>query len=399
MTSVLFVDDEPKLLRGIQRMLAGADCDWQAEFAQGGREALALLAQRAFDVVISDMRMPEMDGATFLGEVRERYPDTVRVVLSGHSERSLILRSVGVAHRYLAKPCEVEDLRSVVTRAMALRRVLSDSALRSLVSQLIRIPSAPRLYRDLMAQIQTSEKSLHDLGRTVAQDIGMTAKILQIVNSAFFGMPRHVSDPVQAVCLLGFDVLKALVMTVHIFTELAMDGVDGLGIEDLWNHSAETGALAKSIAAAEGCERDVCDHALMGGLLHDTGKLILAANQSKRYREALRLAERRPMSPLAAEREIFGTTHAEVGAYLLGLWGLPEPAVEAVAFHHRPADCLGTTITPLTAVHVANALEHAHRAATEEPPPDCLDSAYLDRLGLAQRWPIWQDRCLAGATQ
>jgi putative nucleotidyltransferase with HDIG domain len=399
MTRVLFVDDEPKLLRGLQRMLAGADCDWETAFAQNGREALTLLERQAFDVVVSDMRMPEMDGATLLDEVRQRYPDVARIVLSGHSERTLVFRSVGVAHRYLAKPCELDDLRSVVTRAIALRRVLADSGLRSLVSQLCKIPSMPQVYRELMARIQCPNKSLRDLGAIVAQDVGMTAKILQIVNSAFFGLPRHVPDPVQAVCLLGLDVLQALVVTIHIFAELPLDSVDDLGLGNLWNHSTETGAIAKLVASAQGCDREVCDHALMAGLLHDTGKLILAANQTQRYRQALRLAEERAMPPLAAERDVFGATHAEVGAYLLGLWGLPDPTVEAVAFHHRPAECGVPTLTPLTAVHVADALQHAHHEANDGASSDRLDTEYLEQLGLADRWPAWRDQCLAGASR
>ena len=399
MIRILFVDDEPKVLRGIERMLAASDCDWETEFAGGGREALALLAQRPFDVVVTDMRMPEMDGAALLNEVMSLYPQIVRVVLSGHSERELILRSVDAAHQYLAKPCDANHLRGVVTRAMALRAVLADESLRSLVSQLRKIPSMPRVYRELMTQIKDPNTSLNDLGAIVARDVGMTAKILQIVNSAFFGLPRHVPDPVQAVCLLGMDVLKALVMTVHIFAELPLENLGELGLANLWNHSTETGAIAKEIAAALGCERSLCDQALTAALLHDVGKLILAANQTRAYREVLRLAERGTMPCLAAERRVFGATHAEVGAYLLGLWGLPDPTVEAVAFHHRPADCTATAVTPLTAVHVADALQHAGPHPDENEPLAGLDIGYLDRLGLADRWPQWQDRYLAGAAR
>jgi putative nucleotidyltransferase with HDIG domain len=397
MIRVLFVDDEPKVLRGIARMLAGTDCSWETEFAEGGRAALALLAERPFDVVVSDMRMPEMDGAALLNEVMQLYPDVVRIVLSGHSERELILRSIDATHQYLAKPCDASHLVSVVTRAMALRRVLTDASLRGLVSQLNKIPSRPQVYRELTDQIRSPNESLKNLGKTIAQDMGMTAKILQIVNSAYFGLPRHVSDPIQAVCLLGLDVLKALVMTIHVFAELTPHAVDDLGIDGLWNHSTETGTLAKMVAVAEHCEPHVCDHALMAGLLHDIGRLILAANQADRYRESLRRAAEPGQSSLSAERAVFGTTHAEVGAYLLGLWGLPDPVVEAAAFHHQPAACEATVFTPLTAVHVANALERACHAAGGDDPPERLDLAYLERLGLANRWPVWRNQCLAGA--
>ncbi|MEW6250793.1 MAG: response regulator [Planctomycetota bacterium] len=392
MTRILFVDDEPQVLRGLERMLSGADCDWETEFAEGGPAALTLLAQRPFDVVVTDMRMPGMDGAALLKEVMRLYPAAVRIVLSGHSERELILRSVAVAHQYLAKPCDPSELMTVITRAVRLRQFLSEPALRTLVAQLERLPSMPQRYRDLMAQIECSNKSLRELGSIVAQDVGMTAKILQIVNSAFFGLPRRVSDPVQAVCLLGLDVLAALVMTVHVFSELPLDSVNGLRLADLWKHSAETGAIARMIASALACDREVCDQALVAGLLHDAGKLILIANQTERYRQALRLAKERATPILVAEHEVLGTTHAEVGAYLLGLWGLPDPTVEAVAYHHRPRDCGVNAVAPLTAVHAADALQHAHEDMNRGQPPDPPDPQYLEQLGLAGEWPKWWEQ-------
>ena len=399
MTRVLFVDDEPKVLRGLQRMFYDVECDWETAFAQSSREALTLLAKQAFDVVVSDMRMPEMDGAALLNEVKLRHPNVIRIVLSGHSDRELVIKSVGVAHRYLAKPCNSEDLRNVVMRAIALRQILTNSSLRSLISELSQIPSAPQHYRDIMLQVRASNKSLRELGEIIAQDIGMTAKILQIVNSAFFGLPRHVSDPVHAVCLLGLEVLEVLILTAHIFAETVTDKVDGLGIEALWNHSTETGAIAKCIASAENCEPQVRDHALIAGLLHDIGKLILAVNRSSQYREAIGLSAKGTTTFLEAERQVFGTTHAEAGAYLLGLWGLPEATVEAVAFHHRPADCLATTFTPVTAVHVADAMVHAQHETEETSGMQRLDTEHLARIGLAQRLPVWQNQCLVGANR
>lgn len=395
MIRVLFVDDEPKLLHGLQRMIAGSDVDWEAEFAESGPAALAALARQPFDVVVSDMRMPEMDGATLLEDVKKLYPDTVRIVLSGYSEQSLVLRSIGVAHRYLAKPCALDDLQNVITRAITLRRILSAPSLRGLVSQLSTIPSMPRIYEELTSEIESPLRSLKELGAIVAQDPAMTAKILHIVNSAFFGLPRQISDPSQAVCLLGLDVLKSLAMSVHVFAQLSPGSLRELGFETLWDHSAEMGTIAKAIAGAEGCGRDVCDQALTGGLLQDVGKLILAVNQTERYREALRLVTERGISHCAAEQEVFGATHAEVGAYLLGLWGLPEATVEAVAFHHQPALCQTSGVVPLTAVHVANALHCARARPHDDQPPPELDQAYLRKCGLGDRWATWRAQYLS----
>ncbi len=397
MTRLLFVDDEPKVLRGIQRLLCDLDCEWDVACASSGQEALTMLAAGAFDVVISDMRMPEMDGAALLTEVRHRHPDVVRIVLSGHSDRQLILSSVSAAHCYLAKPCDPDQLRSVVTRTVALRQVLRSTQLRSLVSRLKSIPSLPQLYQDVVEHLQTDELSLRTLGSIISQDIGMTAKILQMVNSAFFGMPCHVTDPAHAACLLGLEVLKALILTAHIFTELATSAIDGLGLDRLWEHSTQTGAIARRIAAMEGAEPDSRDHAFLAGLLHDTGKLILAVNLPGEYREVLSLSEAGAMSSRDAELQVFGATHAEVGAYLLGIWGLPEAIVEAVAFHHAPQESRINTFAPVTAVHVADAFEHAQREPGAEPRLTLLDYDYLARLQLTDKLSSWQDQHLTEA--
>lgn len=197
--------------------------------------------------------------------------------------------------------------------------------------------------------------------------------------------------------MLGFDVLRALIMTIQIFAELPVEGLADLGLQDLWRHSTATGAIAKRIASAEACDPQMCDHAFTAGLLHDAGKLILAANLTDRYRDVVRLTGSGEITHLAAEREVFGVTHAEIGAYLLGLWGLPDPVVEAVAFHHQPADCPSVVFGPVTAVHAANAVEHAHRNAGRVDPPNLVDEAYLARLGIADHWGTWCDQCRAGA--
>lgn len=391
MKRILFVDDEPKVLQGIQRMLRSMRHEWDMVFAQSGQEALGILAEQPADVVVSDMRMPGMDGVQFLTEVRRRYPETVRIALSGHSEREMILRAVGPTHQYLAKPCDPELLKSVVARAVALRGVLSKETLRQAVAQMQSLPSLPQVYVEMVEELRSPDASIKKVGELIGKDLGMTAKVLQLVNSAFFGLRRHVTGPSEAAALLGLDTLQALVLSVQVFAQLDHARATGLCVETLWNHSMATGTLAKRISAAEGCEARVCDHALMAGLLHDAGKLVLAANLPDEYRRALAVARDAAVAQREAEERIFGTTHAEAGAYLLGLWGLPDPIVEALAFHHCPNECLADTFTPLTAVHVANALEHEADHVAEDRDASPLDSDYLARIGLAERLPVWRE--------
>lgn len=391
MKRILFVDDEPKVLEGIQRMLHSMRHEWDMVFAQSGQEALSILAEQPADVVVSDMRMPGMDGVQLLTEVMQRYPQTVRIALSGHSEREMNVRAVGPTHQYLAKPCDSELLKNVVARATALRGVLSKDALRQAVSQMQSLPSLPQLYIEMVEELRSPDGSMKRVGEIVRKDVGMTAKVLQLVNSAFFGLRRHITDPSEAAKFIGLDTLQALVLSVHVFSEFDDARASGLSLETLWNHSMATGILAKRISAAEGCEAKLCDHALIAGILHDVGKLVLAANLPDQYSQAMAKARHTAVAPWEAEEQILGTTHAEAGAYLLGLWGLPDPIVEALAFHHRPNECLATMFTPLFAVHVANALVHEADSAAEDRDVSRLDTDYLAQTGLADRLSAWRE--------
>ena len=391
MRRVLFVDDEPKILEGLQRMLRSMRHEWEMEFALGGPSAMEALSSRPFDVVVTDMRMPGMDGAMLLSQVRGLHPQIVRIVLSGHSDQDLVLSSVGPAHQYLSKPCDPELLKQTVIRACRLRDLLSNAKLSLLVSQMQSLPSLPSMYMVLMKEIEAPDPSIKKIGEIIAKDPGMTAKILQMVNSAFFGLRRHISNPADAVSLLGLDIVKSLVLSIHIFSEFSSTKIPGFSLADLWDHSAAVAAEAKKIAKAEKQSQQVVDDSFAAGLLHESGKLILAARLPKEYAEMLSLVTEGGLSTIEAERSVFGATYPEVGAYLLGLWGLPDSIVEAVAFHRSPSECPGDTFSSLTAVHIADYLlaEPTPVGATNAAIPE-LDSVYLARLGLDERMDSWK---------
>ncbi|MER3474355.1 MAG: two-component system response regulator [Armatimonadota bacterium] len=383
---ILFVDDEPNVLQGLQRMLRPMRSEWEMEFAGGGEEALQKMEQAPFDVIVSDMRMPGMNGAQLLKEVARRYPDTVRIVLSGHSDREYILQLVTTTHQYLAKPCDAQTIKDTVNRACALRDLLTSKELSALVSQVKSLPSLPSLYTRIIEILQSDDPSLQKIGQIVSEDIAMSAKVLQLVNSSFFGIARRISNPVQAVMFLGLETVKALVLSVHIFAKWDSSRVKGFDIERLWHHSMTVGAVAKRLSETEQLSARDVDSAFTAGLLHDVGKLILAASLPDPYQRVLAESKAQNIPLWQAEERTFGTSHAEVGAYLLGLWGLPTSIVEAVAWHHRPAESPARTFCPLTTVHIANALWCANEPGCV---PD-LDTALIESMGLAERIPIWQ---------
>ncbi|MHC4695152.1 MAG: HDOD domain-containing protein [Planctomycetota bacterium] len=389
MKRILFVDDEANVLQGLQRMLRPMRREWEMTFCPGGQEALRALADDPFDVIVSDMRMPGLDGAALLAEVARQYPQVVRIVLSGQSSRETTLQSIGVAHQFLAKPCDPERLKQTVSHAFALRDLLSDETLKRALSRLKSVPSMPAVYTELVEELRYSDASVRRVGEIISQDPGMTTKVLQLVNSAFFGVPRQVSSPGHAASLLGTDTIKALVLGIDVFSRFKDTTVEGISPESVQKHSADTAATAKQIAMTEKAAPNVADASLMAGFLHDVGKLILAQNLPEQYGKVLAM-HKNGVSLCEAERKEFGATHAQVGAYLLGLWGLPDRLVEATAFHHCPGESFGQSFSPVTAVHVANVLVHGH---TNEGEGEELDLDYLARLGIADRVPTWRAAC------
>ncbi|HEX9652455.1 MAG TPA: response regulator [bacterium] len=390
---ILFVDDEPQVLQGLQRMLHSMRNDWSMEFASSAFEGLRKLENGDFHVVVSDMRMPRMDGAEFLALVMKKYPKIIRFILSGHSDKELIMKSIGSTHQYLTKPCDAETLKRTVARALALRNLLMDDSLKELVSHMKTLPSLPTLYLQLIKELQAPDTTMSHVGEIISQDVGMTAKVLQLVNSSFFGLSRHVSTPEHAAKLLGAEIIKAVVLSVQIFAKFENSLQSGLSLENLINHSMAVGALAQKISLSVRLNSKISDNAFIAGMLHDAGKLILAENLPEKYSKAVSLARLKKMTIGDAERDIFGATHAEVGAYLIGLWGLPDNIVEALAFHHRPGECLDNTFSPLTAVHAANCLYYELNPGPDDLKVNTLDAEYLKAVGYQDRLGVWRELC------
>lgn len=394
MKSILFVDDEPNVLDGLRRMLFPMQREWEMAFARGGAQALELLEARHFDVVVTDMRMPGMDGSRLLAEVKKRHPDTLRFVLSGQSDSETLYRSVGEAHQFLSKPCKPALLKECVDRAFALRELLSSDSLKAVVAQIGALPPVPRVYAKLCEALKSPDSSIADVGRIIETDLAMTAKILQLANSAFFGLRRQVASATQAVSLLGLNTVRALVLTTGLFAPLEGAKLPrGFSLDALWRHSMIVGAYVQAICRAESAPKETANDAYTAGLLHDTGELVLASACPEDYACVFDRAVAESLPLAAAEKALLGCTHGEVGAYLLGIWGLPHPIVEAVAFHHRPMDAIGNAFSPLAATHVADALAFARRKELFNCPPSKVDLAYLERLGLADRLPEWEHAC------
>jgi putative nucleotidyltransferase with HDIG domain len=389
MKRILFVDDEPQILGELQRALEPQRTQWEMEFARSGEEALALLAAKPFDAIVSDVSMPEMDGAALLKAVCEKFPGVVRIAVASQKEMAGALRAIPVAHQFLLKPCEPHVLRVGVERATSLSQLLSNKMLEGIVGSVKDLPALSATYLALRNKLAEPEASLKDVVQLVQQDVGISAKILQLVNSAFFGLPREVSTVRTAVTFLGVDIVENLVLSTEVFRVFKVSGAfSGFSFEELHVHSQLTAKIAAQLDAPSA----VPGVAVVAGLLHDVGKLVMATRAPSYFSRALNGAreENRPL--YAVEEELMGVSHAEVGAYLLGLWGLPSQVVEAVGNHHQPRRIPQDMFDAVGVVHVANFLAHAHPVSVPVEDPVAyqpVDLEYLDGLGIADQLPEW----------
>ena len=391
--TILFVDDEPNILSGLKRMLRPMRKTMKFQFAQSVPEALEMMAAEQIDVVVSDMRMPGMDGAALLTTVKERYPHAIRIILTGQADDESIMRTIGVAHQLLTKPTDPDVFKQVIKRASALQDLMVDEGLKQLISGVGDLPSLPETYADLQRLLRDPDSSLADVAKIIEQDLAMSAKILQLVNSAFFGLYRHIDSPFRAVNLLGMDTIKALVLGVGVFSEIQSSPSKIFSISGLWSHSMATASFAGKIAGEVTDNREMIDHCFIAGLLHDVGKLLLFSRLPKEYEQAVVMAGGTGCTLEEAELRIFGTGHGEVGGYLIGLWGLPGPVVEAITFHHRIDTYPELSLCPALIVHVADYIYSRLNPDNCIGQPPELNQQALERADIQDHTEEWIELC------
>ncbi len=290
MKNIVFVDDEPALLEGLRVRLYKHRHDWAMKFLADGAHAIAEFEKNRVDLIVSDVRLPGMGGGQLLSIVKERWPATIRIILSGYADASQALRLASLAHQYVAKPCN--------------------------------------------AEVAVPDVTADDIGRIVNADAVIAGKVLQITNSAFFRLRKPIVRIKDAVTYLGFATIRNLVMSAEVFAEWKMPAVlsGEVDPEHLQRHAQLTAQACKSLATGKVSP----DDAWLAGLVHDIGYKVLVLECPEDLKRAIVLSQAHGQPLIQCEKEIIGATHAEIGAYLLGLWGLPYAIVEAVALHHTP---------------------------------------------------------------
>jgi len=386
---ILFVDDEPSMIRVLRMGMRSMAGEWDTFFAEGGEQGLALINEQTFDVIVTDMRMSGVNGAQLLNHVLRLHPQTVRIILSGYSDLRDVVNCVGLTHQFLTKPCSLEELKNCLKRVTSVKQQLGSEKLRELTGGMANLPSLPELYVEIADVLQSPVSSTQRIGEIAAKDPALTAKLLQLSNSAFFGFSRKVFSVAEAVQLLGVGIIQALALAVPLFSAFDRKKCPNFSIEQVWDHSAGTATVGRKISVSHQGGAYLADQAFAAGILHDIGKLILADKMPEQYQEIIKEANAagRPISEL--ERQHLQVTHAEVGAYLLALWGLPVPLVEAVACHHQPNRCGSNELCLAGVIHVANALQHelAPQTGNFFSP---VNAEYLQQTGITHEYENWR---------
>lgn len=384
---ILFVDDEPAILRSIRRVLRGSLDRHHIDLVDDPLEAVDRLKTANYDLVVSDMRMPGKDGCYVLSQVEKHSPRAVRAILSGYSDEEQAIKAAQHAHLFLSKPFESSAISDLVQRAEVLSGMPLNDGLRRVLGSLMALTPAPRLFAAITDKLTADNEMVtaKDIAEVLLQDMGMTTKILQLTNSAFFGLTQPVQDLERAVNLLGMDVIKGLVLHHELLGKQQQQSEPRPWCDKLYRESQHTARLAKSIVRNNGQGKGVQDSAFLAGLLHDMGRLVLA-DQPEAAPHVDDLFVTQPgMELCAKEVRLFGAHHGWVGAYLLKLWGFSDLVVDAVALHHDPSNSADTEFSSLTAVHVAGALLSASGEDDE------VDEQYLKNIGCHGMLPQWRE--------
>lgn len=392
--NILLVDEDILILKALKRSLRQLSDQWEITYAQNPHEALEKLELGSVDILITEVHLSTADGEHFLRSFLTKHPNAARIILTGYTAADAIFKFAGLAHQLLAKPWSDQTLIETIQRADLISRMLSDKKLKRTLNLIENFPSIPSVYLELSQKLRTGDPSLQEIGEIIIRDPSLVIKLLQIVNSPYYGLPMPVTDPQKAVALLGLDVVKGFVLTSGLFNQYEKKKIANLKIETLWQHSLKTANIVRQIAKNEHLDKEISEASFIASLLHDVGKIIVAANFPAEFQEICSRSEIESVPFWHIEQQVLGATHAQIGAYILGLWGLPLAVIQAVHEHHQPDLSEHTGIDQTALVHIANAIEKTAVKESGQVPVD-IDPAYIQDLHLKECIAKWQKQIMS----
>ncbi len=394
MKNILYVDSEPHAAHALQTAMHAMRDRFKVHSADTAENALAALKQGPpFEIVMADIRLSDMRGDLFLERVQVLQPKAVRIILTAYADQKAAMKTIKVAHQFLSKPCSSDVIAATLLRCLRLKNVFLNEQTAKIVAAVDALPTLPEAYLRLMDELNREYPSIAVVAKLIGSDVSMTASILKLINSSFFGLYERVSDPARAISLLGMEIVKGVVLGEKLFRQFPWDNYRNFSLGGLQDHSRRTALFARKIATMEGLAGPSSDTAFLGGMLHDLGKLLLATKFEAAYMTVLETSRRENIPLLKAEQRKLGYSHAEIGAYLLGLWGFSDELVEAVYAHHVPGRYGYDGFSPAAAVHVANSLDHELYVFNDEYAEHPPDRDWLEANGLGGRFESWRSAC------
>ncbi len=332
---ILFYDPEENILAGLKRALYGMRRQWQMEFISNNEQAEQLLLQRKPDVLIADVSRSDKRGLQLLQKAQQAVPGTIRIGISAETDETTSLQAIRPTHRFLAKPFDMDELKAIILRALFLRDRINNSHVKDFVAQVEKLPTVPALFQQINQTLQREDASINEIASLIENDINITTQLLKIVNSAYFGLFKNISSIQQAVSLLGLELIKGLILGINLFKGVNCPPAARPLLEEIWQHSLTVARILQHIVLRERHDAQLASTAFSLGILHDAGKLIFLQVLKEEYVQLCAEADKTARPIWQIEKERYRLTHADAGAYLLGLWGLPDVLVSAVAESHE----------------------------------------------------------------
>ncbi|MGB9771658.1 MAG: HDOD domain-containing protein [Candidatus Kapaibacteriota bacterium] len=369
-TGILFLSDETTIKEIIRNVVPLQD-DFDIFFAESGEKGLQILANNKIDIFFGSPNITLPSGSNIFYEIKRVFPETIRFALVSNLESPSVAQLSQYVHQFVQPPYTLENLKERIERTSSLQKTLKNEKIKELVQNITALPSLPELYIQIEQEVARPDFSLSKIGNLIAKDPNLTAKILQIVNSAYFGLQREITNINFALSYLGVNVIKSLIFYIHLFSNFKVTPENRKYLEQFWKHSLIVASNTYHLAEKHLTSKSEIDSAYTAGVLHDVGKFVLL-NTYTYPQNVMLLAEQKAMDNLEAENEIYQCTHAEIGAYLLGLWGFPITIVEAVAYHHQPSKLKKSSLNFSTILHIADFLYYTPN----------LDVPHIQEIGL-----------------
>lgn len=355
---ILFVDDSIHVLNSLRLNLRTHRQVWDMFFACGGIEAVQKLETESFDVLVTDLRMPELDGTELLHIANERYPHMARIVLSGYAEENSALKNMALSHHYLSKPCNTGLLIKTITDLLPCQDVPLSPEMRRLISGLQSLPALSDTYTELQSALKDNNVSIRELCGIMEKDMAMVATVLRVANSPYFGGHSRISSIEYAVQLLGIRTLRSIMITTQLFSKLDQSINPEFSFSKLWDHCIRVAGLTHIISEQERVSQTTCDNCFIADMLHDIGKLVLCVLMPKEFNMVLKILSTDTERTHDIEKQILGASHADIGAYLMSRWGFEQEQIKAVLYHHSESIMKINTPSSIFITHIANIIDH-----------------------------------------